>query len=145
MATVHHRERTPLPGSSAGIIYFAQKMEANGEPGGKTCSINIQAGTTNMADTDCKNDVVSYYRLDNAVSASLISFDSERGCTTTSQRGDWRFTLRTFGTASTGWKKIEDLKNLPKEYLVDDWVWLEEGIYNGGNIEGKLSCVQIRR
>lgn len=122
-----------------GYIIFSQQPEG----AGRTCSVPIRTGTTLMSDTDCKNDVVSYFQLNNVPSAVVFSLNSESTC---SSSGDWYFTMRTIvHPITTIWLSIPSLKTRPNGEIIVKGLRMENNHYDHGNIEGKLSCVQITR
>jgi len=133
----------PAQAANTALIWFTGKNDL-GEPGGKKCSIPIQAGETFMGDTACKNDEVYYYLFDNVPSATLITLDAENTCRGANDPGDWQFTLRAYiNPTITQWRKISDLRGLNPRDIVTAGILYERGYYNKGDIDGKLSCVKI--
>ncbi len=122
-----------------GYIIFSQQPDG----AGRTCSVPIRTGTTNLSDTDCKNDVASYVQLNNVPSAVVFSLNSEKNCSAT---GDWYFTMRTIvHPTTTIWLSIPSLKTRPNDEIIVKGLRMVNNHYVSGNIEGKLSCVQIER
>lgn len=133
----------PTVANSAKLYLIGKDKE--GGPGGKrSCSLDIEEGETFMGETDCKNDEVYYYRLDNVPSATLITLDAEDKCRKNNNRGDWQYTLRTYNSpTTTEWKKISDLKGMEAGDIVSAGVLVERGYHRHGEMDGKLSCVKI--
>ncbi|WP_313203183.1 hypothetical protein [Pseudomonas sp.] len=141
--------------TASGRIMFAQKL-VNGEPDGQQCSITIESSDSERvynfraSDAECHNDVHSFFRVENAPSAVLFQLRSDADQTKPGEcRPDsqtrWIFYLRTTRQpTTTGWISIPGLRGRPDKDIVDaGGVRLERSHDEGGNIEGKLSCVKI--
>ncbi|MBK4996011.1 hypothetical protein IAE39_004185 [Pseudomonas sp. S37] len=140
---------------TGGTIMFAQKLE-NGEPGGQQCTLPIKSDNAEHIynfrtnDASCNNDVHSWFRVENAPSAVIFELRSDAAqlkpgeCRPDSQTR-WIFKLRTTRQpTTTGWISIPGLRGRPDKTIIDaGGVRLESTRDEGGNIEGKLSCVKI--
>ncbi|WDM58123.1 hypothetical protein K4A76_16875 [Pseudomonas sp. NEEL19] len=133
----------------AGKIDFAEKWDSVNGPGGDRCSIDIEASEkTQIFDfkgdnNDCKNDQMTYFKLDSVPSATLIGLYAEAKCRTYN-KPDWYFILRVnINPVSTKWIAIPDLMNVAPDRIVERGVRRDDYDYNQGNIKGKLSCVSI--
>ncbi|WP_144940959.1 hypothetical protein [Pseudomonas alabamensis] len=135
---------SPPTVANSAKLYLIGKDNQNNPGGKKSCSLDIKESETHMGDTDCKNDEVYFYRLDNVPSATLITLDAEDKCRKDNDRGDWQYTLRTYNSpTTTEYKKISDLKDMEAGDIVSAGVIVERGYHNKGGMGGKLSCVKI--
>jgi len=126
------------PQEVTGSIVFSQQPDG----AGKTCVIPVKTGKTNMSDTDCKNDTVSYFQLNNVPSAVVFTLNSEKDCAVS----DWYFTMRTIvHPTTTIWLSIPSLKIRQDNEIIVKGLRMERNFYDHGNIEGKLSCVDVVR
>lgn len=134
-------QAAPVP--PKGTIMFAQKMDDQQTPGGKTCSITVEVNkpvTENMSDTACGNDVVSFFRFNNIPSSTLVKLSADKDC----KHSDWIFIVAAIKEpATTTWVRIPDLQGFLNGSIVVPGMMLDTNGYIEGNIEGKLSCVQI--
>lgn len=124
------------------IVRFAQKMDGPQQPGGKQCSVSVPAAGSaemqkKMSDAGCGNDVVTFFRLENVQSSTVVALSSENSC----GGGDWMFSVRAIKQPTTSiWLDIRDLKNMQEGDIVAAGVAVNSIRYSGGSIEGKLSC-----
>ncbi|WP_449431755.1 hypothetical protein [Pseudomonas putida] len=142
---------------TGGKIEFAQALDDSGNPKGQQCYIEVVYDPSNPgkgtdysfrdSDIKCNNDVHSFFRVDNLPSAVLITLTPD--ATTSECKTDprWSFKMRTFRQrTTTGWVSMVSLKNkLDKEIIDSGGLRMEQKKYDNGsgNIEGKLSCVNI--
>lgn len=132
----------------AATIEFAEKYDSVNGPDGDRCSISIEKsskkrtfGFKGDSDVDCKNDQMTYYKLNNVPSSTLIGLYSEADCRDY-DKPDWYFILRVYiQPVSTEWKAIPDLLNVGQDRIVARGVLRQDYVHNRGNIKGKLSCV----
>lgn len=109
----------------AGNIEFAEKWDSANGPGGDRCSIEVVRmkgeQTFDFKDDDtnnCKNDQMTYFKLNNVPSATLIGLYAEANCRT-ERTPDWYFILRVYiNPMSTGWIAIPDLEHVSKDGIV---------------------------
>lgn len=141
--------------TASGRILFAQVLE-NGEPGKQQCSIPIypdskKAYNFRSDDTDCNNDVHSFFRIENAPSALIFQLRSdaklgEKGECRADSDSHWIYTLRTTRQpTTTGWISIPGLKGRSPKDIVDIGGVRFESEWNDNTVplEGKLSCLVL--
>lgn len=116
--------------STGGTIKFAQKL-TNGEPAGQQCTISITKNDASVvynfrtSDISCGNDVVSFFRVDNAPSGVLFQLRSDapligKGECAAEKDTRWIFRLRTTRQkTTTGWISIPGLRGRPDKNIVD--------------------------
>lgn len=134
----------------AATIEFAEKWDSINGPGGDRCSIDINySSSTETYDfksgknNECKNDQMSYFKLNDVPSATLIGLYAEANCRTY-RKPDWYFILRVYiQPLSTQWYAIPDVEGTDRGKIFKRGLRVEENVYNQGNIKGKLSCVTI--
>ncbi|NAT25923.1 hypothetical protein [Pseudomonas syringae] len=118
-------------------------LAANSDGGGNNCTFIAKTGQVSLfhGDHSCKNDEMSYIKLDNVRSAVVIELRSNN-CYETK---GWSFKLLTIiDPVSTPWISIADLRSKPLNTIITRGVLLV-GTYDGSeNIKGKLSCVNVR-
>ncbi|WP_460418486.1 hypothetical protein [Pseudomonas sp. microsymbiont 2] len=118
-------------------------MRENKTDGTRKCELSLERKdsrtTKKMGDTDCENDEVYFYRFENAPSGALITFYDQPGCD-----GTWWYTVRItkYEVTSKDWLSLKELKNKQKGDWIDTGVYLDDK-KDGGQVEGKLSCVAI--
>lgn len=141
-ASVHAQESTPPATTNTARIYFAGGSGT--EPDQNICSFEVAAGEYKFnggSNNDCTNDDMYWYRLENAPSAALITLHAEDDCR---NGGDWYFTVRTYiNPVTVGWQKISDLEHLKAGDIVTRGLMYEAGVYDKGDVGGKISCVTI--
>ncbi|EPM48084.1 hypothetical protein [Pseudomonas syringae] len=117
-------------------------LAENADGGGDNCTFIVKTELVFLSNGDhsCKNDQMSYIKLDNVRSAVVIELRSNN-CW--EDRG-WAFKLRTIiDPVSTPWISINDLRSKPLNTIITRGVLLV-GTYDGNeNIKGKLSCVNV--
>lgn len=130
--------------SSGGTVQLAELIEPSGLPGGRQCTISVKPGEVKdfkMADTNCKNDTITFFKINNLPSTSGIKFNSEADC---GAQEDWVFIVNTVKQpTTTGWLSIPELDGHRRGDIVAPGVELAKHYYDHGNIKGKLSCVQL--
>lgn len=139
--SIHAQESPPSATTNTATIYFAGGKD---EPDKNICSFEVKAGEYKFnggSNNDCTNDDMYWYRLENAPSAALITLHAEDDCR---KDGDWYFTVRTYiDPVTVGWQKISDLEHLKAGDIVTRGLMYETGVYNKGDVGGKISCVTI--
>ncbi|MCF5245124.1 hypothetical protein [Pseudomonas syringae] len=118
------------------------RLAENSDGGGNNCSFTVKTESVwlNKEDHSCKNDEMSYIKLDNVRSAVLIQLRSN-DC---NEDKGWTFTLRTYiEPITTLWISIDQLRGQPANTIVAKGVLLVEGYSGDENITGKLSCVNV--
>ncbi len=137
------------PGQSASVkpkeevvrsIEFREKTEE----GGNTCTVKIENSdiTVNLNDeeSNCENDEMRYFRLNDVRSATLITLES-KDC---DDSGGWVFVLKTYvDPVTTGLIAIDDLDDKSEGAIVVPGVLMQEKRNDDENTTGKLSCVRI--
>ncbi|EPM55700.1 lipoprotein [Pseudomonas syringae pv. actinidiae ICMP 19071] len=117
-------------------------LAENSDGGGNNCTFNAKTDQVwlNKENHSCKNDEMSYIKLDNVRSAVVIELRSN-DC---DENKGWTFKLRTIiDPVSTAWISIDQLRSKPLNTIITRGVLLV-GTYDGGeNITGKFSCVNV--
>ncbi|WP_020191000.1 hypothetical protein [Pseudomonas putida] len=130
--------------SRAGTIQLAETMDPSGLPSGKQCTISGVMGERKdfkMADTNCKNDTVTFFKFNNVPSTTEVEFNSEEDC---GAKDDWVFIVKAIKQpTTTGWLSIPALDGHRRGDIVAPGLELVSHHYDHGNIKGKLSCVRI--
>lgn len=131
-----------------GSIKFYQKGSI--EDPGQTCVLAIPESYKDydMRYHDCKNDVYSFFTLDNVESAVRIAFGSEYNCRPTgpSYTGDWYYMVKTYiqpTNASLTSIPGTLASAIPGQLLKPGLMFVEGKNENNKPVEGKLSCVYI--
>lgn len=131
--------------ASTGLVRFAQKMDGPQQPGGRQCSVAVDAigsrpKQTKMSDAGCGNDVATFFKLEDVPSSTIVGLSSEKKC----WGGDWWFSVRAAKhPTSSIWIDIRDLRNKKQGDIVAPGVVVWQSDYSNGNIEGKLSCAVL--
>ncbi|AXQ49110.1 hypothetical protein ACLPJF_08350 [Pseudomonas vlassakiae] len=131
--------------ANTGLVKFAQRMDGPQHPGGNQCSVSVGAvgesrKKTKMSTAGCGNDVVTFFKLEDVASSTLIDLSSEFKC----WGGDWLFRVRAIKQPTTSvWLDIRDLRNREYGDIIAPGVEVIRSEYHHGNIEGKLSCTEI--
>ncbi len=136
---VNTQQPPAAPGQAVRIIEFAENSDGSGD----TCKVDITSSKEvwlNKRDYQCKNDQMSYFKLDNARSAMTLELES-KDC---DDIGGWVFVLKTYiDPVTTPWISIPDLKGRSAGSVITRGVRKIEGRSENENIKGKLSCVRI--
>jgi hypothetical protein len=126
------------------VGYIKFSKESGG--GGKSCTIEIKTGVTQMKSTSCDNDEASYFQLNNVGSATEILLSSDEYCLSYMPgiTPDWVFHMKTIvHPTTTIWLSIPDLRNKQDDEILVKGLRMIKNDYRNGNIQGKLSCVII--
>ncbi|WBM31457.1 MULTISPECIES: hypothetical protein [Pseudomonas] len=134
----------------AGNIEFAEKWDSANGPGGDRCSINVEVTQyeqifdfKDASTNTCKNDQMTFFKLNNVPSSAEIGLYSEAKCRETNTP-DWYFKLKTYkDPVSTAWIEIPGLEHVPPSGIVKAGLRRMSYVHNQGKIKGKLSCVSI--
>ncbi|MGY2189918.1 hypothetical protein D3C81_998550 [compost metagenome] len=122
------------------------KFAENPDGSGSSCGLPLETSRVDFRSDShgCVNDQMTYFRLENAPSATIFKLESERCAGTTHK---WYFELKTYiNPVSTGWLSIPSLKSAAETEIVTRGVMLvRKKIDTSEPIEGKLSCVDIQR
>lgn len=119
-------------------------LAENADGGGSHCTFSASQDKTvwlNHNDEGCRNDQMSYIKLDNVRSAVTIQLES-RDC---NDSGGWVFVLKTYiDPISTPWISIVDLKGQPHGAIITRGVRKTDGWNEDqDNVKGKLSCLRL--
>ena len=120
------------------------RLAENSDGSGDSCSLTTKDNTYyNMEFHGCKNDQMSFFKLDTVPSATEIQFDSEK-CSGSTHR--WTYTIKTIvHPISTRWISFAELKDAQVDEIVVKGVRLISRQDDGGvSPKGKLSCVKTR-
>ncbi|MBV4518730.1 hypothetical protein KVG88_01550 [Pseudomonas sp. SWRI74] len=122
------------------------KFAENSDGGGDTCGLPLETSRVDFRSDDhgCVNDQMTYFRLENAPSATNFRLESEK-CDGSTQ--EWYFQLKTYiNPVSTGWVSIPSLVSAAEgEIVVRGVMLVNKKINTSVPTEGKLSCVDIKR
>jgi hypothetical protein len=135
---------TASPDAKEAVRYLLLAEKDDG--GGNSCKIaitkSITIDFTDEGETDCKNDELSYYQLDNVQSATRILFKNDK-CKGSPDHS-WEFLIRTYiQPISTPWLSLADLRGRSEGDYVSRGILLERTNDNDEQIKGKLTCVVI--
>ncbi|WP_248797043.1 hypothetical protein [Pseudomonas sp. MWU13-2105] len=125
-----------------GYIVLAENENGTGD----TCRLPIVTDYFNMKYHGCKNDQMSFFRLESVPSATIIGFYSDYDCPEfDSPAPMWRYKIRTYiELTDTRFISIErELNTANPGDIVVKGVRMEYKYHSGGQIKGKLSCVRI--
>jgi hypothetical protein len=120
----------------------------------KPCSVPLMRtyDYTFLTDIPCVNDRGNYFQVDNAPSATLITFysdvnRSERRCHENSgTHFGWQYTLKTIKhPTTTKWIKIDDLHSRDVGEIVVPGIVLVAKLEVSGDRIDELSCVRVVR
>ncbi|MNV20109.1 hypothetical protein D3C71_1109970 [compost metagenome] len=149
-------DKVAVPGGS---IMFA----ATAEGGDPTCAFSLVSGDHLLDLTEpnqCRNDRMNYFRLENAPSATYITFyarkivsEFTRKCwdTTEDTKRGWVYKIKTYiQSVTTGWIQFTTLNGTVPEDdensgIVQRGVILVSKFYGTGDHKDELSCVRVER
>lgn len=133
---------------NSGTLELYGRDEAGGLPGKLICILDLVSATHDfVADPLCANDEMYTFKLINAPSATVISFYDTPDCNETTEQ-NFYIVLKTIKHPLTFEKQL-DLRNVistPVGSIVpgSGGVRMERKLQSG-QINGKLSCVKIKR
>ncbi|MCU1734774.1 MULTISPECIES: hypothetical protein [unclassified Pseudomonas] len=133
---------------SNGTLELYKKGPQDGVPGNLSCSIELVTGEHNFHDSEaCENDQIYYFKLLNAPSATVISFHDTPDCNDKTDQ-NFYFYLKTVKNNLTFENplKLDIAATTPVGTIVagSGGVRMEKKLV-AGQIDGKLSCVTIKR
>ncbi|MFA0994517.1 MULTISPECIES: hypothetical protein [Pseudomonas syringae group] len=126
------------PAKAVRLIMLAE----NSDGGGDNCTFPAVDDVVylNRGDHKCKNDQMSFFKLDNVRSAVKIRLES-RDC---NEEGGWVFELLTYiDPLTTPWISIDGLRGKPIDTIISRGIIVTRAYSGGENIKGKLSCVRV--
>ncbi|WP_110973458.1 hypothetical protein [Pseudomonas huaxiensis] len=133
---------------SNGTLELYKGGPQDGIPGGLSCSIELETGENNFQDMEtCENDAIYFFKLLNAPSATVISFHDTPDCNDKSDQ-NFYFFLKTVknNLSFDSPLKLDIAAATPVGTVVagSGGVRMENKMIKG-QIDGKLSCVKIKR
>ncbi|WP_175651647.1 hypothetical protein [Pseudomonas sp. Marseille-P9899] len=134
---------------SNGTLELYKKGQQDGVPGNLSCSIDLVTGEHNFHESEnCENDEIYFFKLLNAPSATTISFHDSPDC---NEKNDQNFYLY-FKTVKHNFSFETPLSlTITAATAVGRIVAGSGGLLRmekkmtTGQIDGKLSCVTIKR
>jgi len=124
-----------------GYIILSEKEDGSGA----TCRLEVVTDYFNMQYHGCKDNKMSFFKLEDVPSTTRIKFYSNKDCLDDDRYNDWIYEVRVYiEKTSTRFVSIErELDTARQGDIIVKGVRMERRYYHGGNIKEKLSCVRI--
>ncbi len=117
------------------------------QPGDVICTIPLVTGEYNFTKMDtCPNDEAYFFKLNNAPSATVISFHDSPDCNEKLDQNFWFYIKTTKKNVTSEKLNISDVSQTPVGTILPDsnGARMEKWHYSA-QVKGKLSCVTIKR